>query len=516
MYVKKVLVSIFSFVLFFLVACLDTNQDSAASTQSLGDISIDAPSEAVAATAGTNNLSGFAKAATGGGVLAETDAAYKKVTTPLELVNAVYSFNKTGAVKVIEIMNDLNLGWNEIGAAAQAVGPFVQHATPKLHPVLITSGVSKLDIKYKNGGLTIFSANGATIKHCTFNIKSTHNIIVRNLKFDEMWEWDEASKGNYDKNDWDFIDIGNGGTTYDIWIDHCTFTKAYDGILDIKAGSYNVTMSWNKYTGDDGATNSNSFVRQQFNALEKSSSSYPMYNWLRTHGFSINDLVTINQGHDKTHLIGSNSLDSANSSFTITNHHEWYINVWDRNPARLRAGNVHVYNFFADDTVGLAARRLRDTRVAAMAAADQVKLNGSSSTSATYHMGVFLNGSISTENGALLVEKSIYQDCLYPLRNNQTDPTDSTYTGKIKAVDTIYHMDNADGTVTEVRGDSANYKSYFGPKEATEIAFSWNGFTSLPYSYIMDDPANLKNILASNAGAGKLTWAKSNWLLTTY
>src|SRR6185437_467278 len=105
--------------------------------------------------------------------------------------------------KVIEIMNDLNLGWNEIGPDVQNLSssPFNPAATPQLHPVLLQTGVSKLDIKYKNGGLTIFSANGATIRHCTFNIKSTHNIIVRNLKFEEMWEWDEATKGQYDKND---------------------------------------------------------------------------------------------------------------------------------------------------------------------------------------------------------------------------------------------------------------------------------------------------------------------------
>ena len=83
-----------------------------------------------------------------------------------------------------------------------------------------------------------------------------------------MWEWDEATKGHYDRNDWDFIDLGNGGTVSNIWIDHCTFTKSYDGIVDIKAGSTNITLSWCKYTGDDGATNPNSLVWQQINALE--------------------------------------------------------------------------------------------------------------------------------------------------------------------------------------------------------------------------------------------------------
>ena len=253
------------------------------------------------------NLVGFGRAATGGGVLSETDPAYAKVTNALQLANAVLAFNKTGAIKVIEIMNDLDLGWNEIGLDVQALGstPFTSAATPKLHPKLITTGVSKMDIKYKNGGLTIFSANGATIRHCTFNIKGTHNIIVRNLKFDEMWEWDETSRGDYDGNDWDFIDLSNGGDAYDVWIDHCTFTKAYDGIVDFKAGSTNVTLSWCKYIGDDGATNPNSMVWQQINTLESNKASYAFYNFLRNNGFSTTNIVQIIQGHDKTHLMGS-------------------------------------------------------------------------------------------------------------------------------------------------------------------------------------------------------------------
>ena len=61
----------------------------------------------------------------------------------------------------------------------------------------------------------------------------------RNLKFDELWEWDESSKGNYDKQDWDFITVDM--TSDNVWIDHCTFTKAYDGVVDVKGGSKNVT-----------------------------------------------------------------------------------------------------------------------------------------------------------------------------------------------------------------------------------------------------------------------------------
>ena len=452
------------------------------------------------------NLVGFGQGTTGGGVLPDTDPNYAKVFTATDLSTALLS--KT--VKIIEIMNDLDLGYNEIPAAAKAGSePFRADSTPLLHPVLLTTGVSLIDIQKKNG-LTIFSANGSTIRHAHLNIKDGSNIIVRNLKFDELWEWDESTKGKYDKNNWDFMTIGDSGSITGLWIDHCTFTKAYDGITDIKNGSAGITISWCKYTGDDGATNPNSWVWQQINALESSKTSYTMYNFLRNNGFSSTDVVAICQGHDKTHLIGANDLASDNALHTVTLHHEWFINPWDRLP-RLRAGNVHDYNLYVDDTVGLVARNLRNARAAAMPVANQGTLNN------VYDFQVFLNGSISTENGATLVEKSVYLDTVTPLRNNQTDPSDPAYTGKIKALDTIY-LNPANGTT--VRGNSTDPGSQLGPFQAPIIAFSWNlPGGVLPYTYNMDDPSQLKGIVTSptaGAGAGVLTWNKTNWLVTSY
>ena len=464
------------------------------------------------------NLAGFAFLTTGGGVIAETNSAYRKVTNALDFANALVSAYKTaGSVKVIEIMNDLDLGWNEVGAAVQTLAstPFRAHNPPQLHPRLLTTGVSLIDIKPKSGALTIFSANGTTIRHACFNIKSTQNIIVRNLKFDELWEWDEASAtpGDYDKNDWDFIDLGNGGTVTNIWIDHCTFTKTYDGIVDIKEGSSGITISWCKYTGDDGASNTNSFVWQQINALESNKTIYPFYNFLRVNGFSPTDIVTIIQGHDKTHLIGANDGVAKpanaviNAKHTVTLHHEWFMNPWDRLP-RLRGGNVHDYNIFADDARGYAAKNLRDTRAAAMSTNNLKSLNND------YSFNPFLNGSIATESGAVLVEKSVYNGCFTPLRNNQTDPGIPAYTGKILALDTIYQKDT-----TFFRGNSTDPGGVntLGPVQAPIIPFSWNlPGGVLPYAYTMDDPGQLPAILAAGAGAGAVTWNKTNWLLTSY
>lgn len=457
------------------------------------------------------NLVGFAQATTGGGVLADTDPNYAKVYTATDLANALNS--KT--VKVIEIMNDLNLGYNEIEASAKTNSePFRSGETPLLHPVLLVTGESDVDIQKKNG-LTIFSANGSTIRHCKFNIKNCTNVIVRNLKFDENWEWDEATKGQYDRNDWDFMTLGDGGAVSNIWVDHCTFTKSYDGIIDTKAGCSAITISWCRYVGDDGATNSNSWVWQQINYLEQSPSSYPMYNFLRTHGYSTTNIVTIMQAHDKTHLAGQNDLDSGNATISMTFHHLW-LGVWDRCVPRLRAGNVHDYNLYVDDTTVLAARRLRDSIAATMSAANQNTLNN------TYSFEPPVNGTISTENGAILVEKSVYIDCLWPLRNNQTDPSNPAYTGKIMALDSMYHFDNSDGSTTDFTGDSTNApgSTYFGPAQAPIIPFSWNlTGNQLPYTYYPDDPSQLKAIVTSptaGAGAGVLTWNKTNWLVTSY
>ena len=455
------------------------------------------------------NLAGFAYTTTGGGIIAESSAAYRKVTNALDLANAI----DTSSVKVIEVMTNLDLGWLEIGAAAQAVGPFRQHATPSLHPRLIQTGVSLMDIQSRDG-LTIFSTNGATIKHCCFNIKNARNIIIRNLKFDEMWEWDEATKGNYDNKDWDFIDLGNGGgtgTTTNIWIDHCTFTKAYDGICDIKGGANHITFSWNRYVGDDSATNTNSFVWQQINTLESNKTAYAMYNSLRTSsGFTPAEIVSIIQGHDKTHLAGANSgvgnagNAAENALISITFHHQWFQNCWDRCVPRLRGGNVHSFNIYADDSLALDAKRLRDAH----------------GVNSSYSFNPVLNGSIATESGAILVENSIYQDCLTPLRNNQTDTNNPAYTGKIMALNSIYSFRTTGGTTNNYNGSSTNAPgdTNFGPVQAPTIPFAWNGFTTLPYSYtnVLNDPAQLQAILTSSAGAGAMTWAKSNWLKTAY
>jgi hypothetical protein len=115
----------------------------------------------------------------------------------------------------------------------------------------------------------------------------------------------------------------------------------------------------------------------------------------------------------------------------------------------------------------------------------------------------------------------VYIDNVYPLRNNQTDPCDPTYTGKIKAEDTIYIFHDPNGIPTYVRGNSTDPGNPLGPFQAPIKPFSWNTPDgSRPYpAPPMHDPNDLAAVVTSptaGAGAGVIQWDKSNWLRTTY
>jgi pectate lyase len=441
------------------------------------------------------DLSGFGWETTGGGEIAETDPRYRKVSTPAEF-RAAITDTKT---KVIEIMNDLNLGWNELPASEQK-GRFRQNTAPKLHPVLLITGVGQIDIQDFNG-LTIFSANGARIRHAGFNIKRCHQFIIRNLVFDELWEWDEATKGNYDSNDWDYIAVDNGSSH--VWIDHCTFGKAYDGIVEVKTGSNHVTVSWCRFLEDDGGTNS--WVRQQIVALEGNAAAHPMYAFLRANRFSVDDIVAISRSQKKGHLVGATAFTPANADLSVTLHHNLYLGMQDRIP-RVRGGNVHVFNIHVDNRNAHAARLRYDARVAAMSPEHAAKLSDG-----TYHFGVTQNGAIATEGGAVLVEKSYFEGVRNLLRNNQGDRENPAHTGKIRAVDVIFIHGK-----TKFRGDSETPGHPFGPVQAAVIPFAWTGFETLPYSYAPHDPEQLPAMLAAGAGATRLAWPRKNWLKTRY
>ncbi len=516
---------------------------SAASTSSTGNSSSVSSASSVAGSSAASsatsslaaaafNVDGYAAAAsvTGGGVLAETDAQYIKVTTPAQFLAALNNIKSSNSkpYKVIEIAADLDLGYTEAGGATTEAtySFFTSNAAPKLHPTLITTGVSKITIQAYDG-LTIYSKSGNTLRHAEFNIKNGKNLILRNLKFDELWEWDESSKGNYDDQDWDYITIGDTSSASGrVWIDHCTFYKSYDGIVDIKKGAgtagagqaaNGVTISWSEILPGSG---NSSFMKAQFDYLETNKSSMTMYNYLR--GFmSQAQIMEVASSVKKGHLIGATSLGEP-TGYTVTLHHNYYKDLQDRMP-RLRSGDVQVFNLYADASAARITKKWFDELVAANPTLT-TKLTDSGPT---YHFGVTSNGSISTEGGAVEVTNSFYKGVLTPLRNNQTDVTNSSYTGAIVATGTRMevlsgtdssYLASPQGTYTDSlgswmywQGNSTDSGSPLAATQATAITFAWHNGTP-PTPKRLDAAVDVPALVTGNAGAGKVSLTAAQWM----
>jgi len=131
----------------------------------------------------------------------------------------------------------------------------------------------------------------AELKNISLNIRDYSNVIVRNLKMHEIF---------YPNDDLTIDEC------HHVWIDHCEFhskigpgigVDTYDGLLDIKNGSHNVTVSWCYF-----------------------------------------------HDHMKTVLIGhSDSNGTIDVNLQTTFHHNWFSNTDGRNPS-LRFGQSHYFN----------------------------------------------------------------------------------------------------------------------------------------------------------------------------
>lgn len=512
-------------------AASSASSSSAAATSSAGSTSSAAASNS--AGAALFNVDGYAAVAgvTGGGVLAETDAQYVKVTTPAQFLAALANIKSSSKspYKVIEIAADLDLGYIEAGGATTEAtyNFFSSNATPLMHPALKISGVSQITIQAYDG-LTIYSKNGNTIRHAEFSIKAGKNLIIRNLKFDELWEWDEKDKGNFDTNDWDYITIGDSSSASGrVWIDHCTFYKAYDGIVDVKKGAgtsgagqaaNGVTISWSEVLPGSGNA---SFMQAQFDYLEANRASMSMYNYLRQF-MSQAQIMEVASYQKKGHLIGANDLKEPNG-YAVTLHHNLYKGLMDRMP-RLRSGDVQVFNIYADASGARATKKWFDALVSANPALT-AKLTDSGPT---YHFGITSNGSISTEGGMVEVSNSYYKGVLTPLRNNQTDASNSAYTGGIRAYasrhellasDDAAYMPNPQSTYADSngrtwmvwQGNSEDSGSSLGPTQATQISFAWHNGTP-PTPKKLHAASEVPALLASYAGAGRLSLTPAQWM----
>ncbi len=468
------------------------------------------------------NLEGYAGAAnvTGGGLIKEGTTGYHKVTNEKEFLVALSEVqNVTDKPNVIEITTDLNLGKLELkekfGLNILAKGEKTEDGQngdfsgvikaytiqPRMHPTLKKTGVSFLNMHgFQN--LTIFSKNGATIKHAgmKFEDESTKNIIIRNIAFDELWEWDEGgldakgkyqNPGDYDINDWDYMVIDEHAEG--IWIDHCTFYKAYDGLIDIKNNSddsnyyQRVTISWCEFLP---GSKDNVFFNEQMKWLEDNINNEEVayYRKLRNENMeapnadkkmSAKDVWWYAYGQKKAHLLGSADTASEDKVMRVTLANNYYKNAMSRLP-RLRFGKVHEYNCVFDSQ----------------------QMNEQHNAGNPHITG---NGAISACKGEMLLENNYIRGVRTPLRSGYSDEKDDT--GYINFIKGVYYIDGRlkEATITG---------SYAGKKTTDETKFK----AKLPegYTFTTCDATKLYSTVVPYAGAGKLAMTTVQWEATNY
>jgi len=156
----------------------------------------------------------------------------------------------------------------------------------------IISGYNDMiDIKRTANISVIGMEDNAGFQGFGMKLVQSQNIVIRNLTFADC---------KVDEKD---------GLTVDgcqnIWIDHCTFTDSpsvdpggdsHDGLLDIKRGSHNVTVSYNYFNN-----------------------------------------------HRKTALLGHSVNETADTTIKVTYFANWFDGTNSRHP-RVRYGKVHLLN----------------------------------------------------------------------------------------------------------------------------------------------------------------------------
>ena len=402
---------------------------------------------------------------------------------------------------VIDIKEDLNLGYEEVKKEFGTLAKITAAKTPVQHPILKETGVSKIGVEDREN-IAIISTNGSSIKHACFNIKRCKNVIVRNIEFNELWEWDDVKDnsgnkpGDYDRNDWDYVTVSD---SEGVWIDHCTFHKAYDGLIDMKVNSSSssckgLTISYCKFL--DGQDDP--FVKAQFDDLERryqedknNTDDYQFYATCRNKGLSKDQIQLISTPIKKGHLVGSTDNTSyveAHKGLSITIANCYYRGQCDRLP-RLRGGNAHIYNVI-DDATNVA-------RAAAISIPSSIN-STKYSTGKEGHLGVTRQAIVTTNDGNILVDNSIFKGVGILVKNKQSSSIskgaylfsnckdivlDSSFNVKSQV---IFTTDGTDSSYSRGKGNESSLPFDEGRKANFNYEYTLKNVDELSYDVGVD------------------------------
>lgn len=387
-------------------------------------------------------------------------SAYRTVSTVDELINAVvdakcdytttwddatntYSqtLNAEGKVHVIEITQDLNLGYYKLSAAAKSSGVVEDFSSKNANQIkdftmsdmFTENGITKLKIE-RTCDLLIYSKNGAKLTHCGISLLSDNNVVVRNIQMDEIWQWEDApaatkntgAVGDYDAFGWAYFKVSHCGY---VWIDHCTFGKSYDGQIDYSNPvSYTketaplrapygydnkngLQISWCKFNA--GSDDPDGYLYKMMDKIEKEYQSggvnYLYYNALRDGGISFEDILYgLAMPQKKGFLCGDNGNDNTPLQISFANC--IFKNLEDRIP-KLRGGNAVMYNCLIDSSQYYEYRnKLRSANAAGLVA----------SVNSSWKCALVSQCILAGQEGSVYAENCIYRGISDFIKNNDS------------------------------------------------------------------------------------------------
>ena len=477
---------------------------------------------------------------------------YKTANNEREFLEGIRLASK-GQVKVIEVTNNLNLGYLELNLSSDEkskysfISKYENPTAGFTNPVLQSSGASKLNIGNING-LTVFSTKGYTIKHVEFKLQASANdIVFRNLNFDDMWQWDDA--GSHKEVGWTFFKV-NGANN--VWIDHCSFSIGADGMCDIENGSSGVTFSWCSFGLEATENpNTNGMLYKTMNNMESkynagSLSSSSLYYQMRKSGATLKQIMAYTAYHSKVHLVGSgdkdfvnyvdgngNEVKDGNQRLRLTLAYSKYYNVGQRVPM-IRQGSGHVFNIMIDNSSHSSALKNLPSscpKTETLARAMNPRNGGSIGVDTCIFKGV--NGvMIGTEQQGQdtsnmnapwgEIFKNAYNHGL--VVNSKVTNDYGTYTGSSwdNNGDNLFMRDwswKDKATInnwcwsSSIKGVENMSKSV---TPTTPFEFIYNYSEQLPYTYNVIPLDSLESVLNSYAGAGKISLGVDGWLKTKY
>ena len=412
----------------------------------------------------------------------ENTDAYVKVSTAAQLIKAIedakyeytndsinddgtinQTLTKAGTVHVIEITNDLDLGYNVLtnaGITSSIVKTFDKNnsdyglanstAYSYKYDEIKNAGIAQICIE-NTSNLLIYSKNGAKIKHAGFKLTSDYNVVVRNLNMDEIWMWEDANRidpsykiGDYDCFAWAYFKISFSEA---IWIDHCTFGKSYDGQIDVSNPVYNTTDTlirapfWATSSNGThisycdfkaGSSDEDGYIYKMMNELEQNYLQYQndnttqikgyYYKTLRDAGLSFEDIMNGYALPQKKGFLLADSGDNYNynKELKVSFSSCTFKNIEDRLP-KLRSGITYVYNCHVDNSEYYSMLSKMSTAYSAITAA-----------SSNYKTGGVSQGVLSGLGGSVYLESSVYTGVKNFIKNNDTKwDTSKNYTDEI-------------------------------------------------------------------------------------